>query len=258
MKVPAADAKPNASDEASARRRGILDVRAFFHHLRGEERPDWKGLELLSYVALADGLYGAGLFRYEMRETPGRFASAMLVPRLTENWTLMTAVGGGDGADFFPLLRLDAASRMRTPLWPPLQVEVGGGSLWYTSDRRQIIETAALIVWLGSVIVEARQFVFFTDPGDETWRKNPAFSLGAMVGREGQRWILLRGLLGTEPENRPGVAFSEARDRGVGQVTISYRQWLGRGYGFVGAVEYFHQADIYYRVGGDIAVFFEY
>lgn len=251
----------NSSHEVSVsagQRHGLLDVRAFYQGLSGESRPNWKGIELLTYAGLHDGIYAAGLFRNEVRDVAGRYFSGMLVGRLRHDVHLITGVGFGNGADFFPLARLDGSLRVRTPWRPWLMVDVGGMSAWFTQDRHQSNESAALLFWLGENIIEARQYVFVTSVPGERKRVNPAYALVWLHGAEGVRWLVARLMLASDTANVPGVPYAGAPSRYGIEGMVSYRHWLTPDYGLVATMQWYRQFDIYSRIGGDFAYFVHY
>jgi hypothetical protein len=227
---------------------GLLDVRGFYHYT-SEARTSWSGVELLSYVDILDGLSGAFILRQEARDEVARYGSFMLVPRLSQDSYLVFGAGLGNAAAFQPVVRLDAQVRWFFPPWPRVMFDVGGFASWWTSQREQIGQSNAVILWLNPIIVELRQTVFFTQPDMPGWRANYKVDAVLLFGADNVGWFMSRASFGTEPESVPGKAFLQTRNLPVGSVTVGYRKWITPHYGVNAEVESYGQLRTWHRLG---------
>lgn len=244
--VPAAWVSPGTKPAA------IVELRSFYDYVTGVggPRPDWKGGELLGYFDLGDGMSGAFIARHEMRDQVGDYVTAMLIPRISKDKYLVSSIGIGTGADFLPVTRLDLQLRafFERPGWKHVMYDLGGYATWWTSSRRQVAQSNALIFWYNPLIVEARETLTLTDPGSGGWRLNGRGTLVVLYGMDRVRWLMLRLTAGTEPENVPGMAFAETKDRPIATAALGYQRWITPAYGVSAEIEGYHQLATWSRL----------
>ncbi|MEZ4368129.1 MAG: hypothetical protein R2939_17890 [Kofleriaceae bacterium] len=233
---------------------GLLDVRGFYHYASGG-RDAWSGTELLSYFDLTDGFSGAFVLRQEARDEVARYGTMMLIPQLSDKRYLVLATGVGNGANFQPVTRLDVQLRGFFDGWRGVMYDVGGYATWWTSERRQAAQSAALIFWRLPYIVELRELVTYTDPGLDPGRFHGKLSAVVLWGADNHHWLLARAAVGTEPANEPGMSFALTEDRPVANLAVGYRRWLTADYGVSAEVEVFGQANTWWRAGVLTSVF---
>jgi len=236
---------------------GLIEMRGFYHYVDGAGPPrrDWTGAELLSYFDLHEGLSGALVLRQEQRDEVADFGTVMLIPRVADDVYVVSSLGAGNGAVFMPLTRLDLQVRAFVPGWKQGMIDVGGYSTWWTQTRRQLAQSSALILWYNPLIVEMRFNSVVTRADTYEWRFNPQGMLVVLYGAQGERWLMFRTQIGTEPENVPGVAFAATRDLLAMNFAAGYRHWLQKEFGFNAEVETFHQVGTWSRIGATLGLF---
>lgn len=232
----------------------LVDVRGFYHYVSGH-RPDWSGTELLSYFDVLKGFSGAFVLRQEARDQVARYGTLMLIPQIGPRRYLVLSTGAGNGADFQPITRADVQLRGFFARWTGIMYDVGGYATWWTSDRRQYAQSAAVIVWRLPFVVEARETITYTDPGLDPSRAHGKLSVNLLWGRGGHHWLVGRAAVGTEPVNEPRMSFATTEDRAIGNLAISYRRWLTADYGVSAELEVYGQLDTWWRAGFITSVF---
>lgn len=236
---------------------GMIEMRGIYHYVDGAGPPrrDWTGAELLSYFDIHEGLSGAFVLRQEQRDEVADYGTVMLIPRVADDVYVVGAFGAGNGAPFMPLTRLDVQVRAFLPNWKRGMIDVGGYSTWWTQTRRQLAQSSALILWYNPIIVEMRFNSVVTKADTDEWRFNPQGSIVFLYGTHGDKWLMLRTQLGTEPENVPGRAFADTRDLFAMNFTVGLRYWVQKEYGFNAELEAFHQVFTWSRIGTTLGLF---
>jgi len=249
-------------------RRVLIDFRAFYSHREGEPAmPHSRGMELLSYIDLVEGMSAAAVYRMEFQDELGQYGALMMVPTLTPTVHAVFSLGGSDGAPFFPQVRFDTQVRGLLPgKLNFIMYDVGATCLWWGSDSIQVLQSDSLIFWRQPFIFEMRGTVslLFRGPAEPEITGNGV--LVFLYGSEGEHWLIVRGgagnLANAQALSPVGRSAMEQPSSDPVPLTItggaSYRRWLGPHYGFMAEFDFLIQPDARMRLGGTASIFVDF
>lgn len=248
--VLAAGGATSGQAQEARLRGGYLEATVLAHRVT-DQFGDWRGARLRAAVPAGsrDVLFLEALAQRAFGDD-GVYAAAAHQHRFGDEWVTMLGIAGGTGAFFFPDLRVDAI--LSRKLLPSRRLVLSAGGSWIQSkdvyrDRALLLGATGYLA--DGVVVEAGLRFNWSRPGDQaSQRVHGALTLG----REGSRYLVLRGSAGTEAYQLTGTGRTERRFRST-EAAITWREWLGRRVGLLAAAEWYDNP-FYVRTGGQVGL----
>lgn len=232
-------------------RGGMVEASGFAHRVTNDFG-NWRGGRLRAVLPAGtrDVFYLEGVGQRAFGDD-GTYGAVSHQHAFGEDWITFVSVGAGSGEFFFPELRVDAMLRRKLLASRRLVVAVGGTWVRSKDVYRDRTAVASVTGYLSpTAVVEVNGRFNWSTPGNLTSQRG---AVALTLGRQGQRYLVLRGGGGGESYQLIGVGDVE-RSFTSTEASISWREWLGRHTGFVIGGEWYDNP-FYTRTGVQVGLF---
>jgi YaiO family outer membrane protein len=253
QREPLADmpAPPPETAPAESKLSGSLEA-GVNYHLLTDGQPDWFGQFLRGVLDVSHkNIWTFEVVHQDEWDDDGTFFSVGNTHVFNPDWYSTISAGTSAGGFFWPRFRVDAFVSRKWRERRDLITTVGFG--YY--DAKDVHHDVNLFVgatyyFTAPWVVEAGFHYNFSQPGNVT---APAGFAAVTYGREKAYYLVLRVGIGREAYQVVGP--DEAITDFASQVvTLTWRQWLTREWGFKIRGEYYHNP-FYERVGFELGIF---
>jgi YaiO family outer membrane protein len=237
--------------QAPELRGGLFELNGFAHHVSGDFG-DWRGgrARLVVPAGSRDVFFIEGLGQRAFHDD-GLYGALAHQHAFGDSWITFLSVGGGTGKFVLPDLRVDAMVTRK--LLPSRRLLVTAGGSWVVSKDvyRDRAATGSVTMYLSdAAVLELGGRFNWSRPGDVASQRA---QLALTLGRQGSRYLVIRGSAGTEAYQLTGSGATEQKFRSR-EAAVTWREWLGRRMGIAIGGEAYHNP-FYTRTGVQVGLF---